>query len=191
VREIRDIGFLPEDEIHSRSAGTTPYEMGHDPKKYPMEKIMAAAELASMLEPNTTPKLIKAMADKDSAVRYWGAMGILMREQGGVSAARDTLVRAMKEDSSGSVRVVAAHALGLYGTDADAAKALNVLIELGSVENNSVFVAMLAVTALDEMGERARSAKERIAALPQKPTNAPPRTEGYLARLLEKVRADM
>ncbi|MCA9248247.1 MAG: sulfatase, partial [Planctomycetales bacterium] len=27
---IRDLGFLPEGEIHSRSAGTTPYEMGHD-----------------------------------------------------------------------------------------------------------------------------------------------------------------
>jgi len=191
VRDIRDIGFLPEDEIHSRAAGTTPYEMGHDPKKYPMEKIIAAAELASMLKPDATPKLLKAMADKDSAVRYWGAMGILMRERAGIEAARDTLVRAMKEDSSESVRATAAHALGLYGTDADAAEALDVLVELGSVEKNSVFVAMLAVTALDEMGERAHSAKERIAALPQKPRNAPPRTEGYLARLLEKVRADM
>jgi len=191
VRDIRDIGFLPEDEIHSRAAGTTPYEMGHDPKKYPMEKIIAAAELASMLKPDATPKLLKAMADKDSAVRYWGAMGILMRERAGIEAARDTLVRAMKEDSSGSVRATAAHALGLYGTDADAAEALDVLVELGSVEKNSVFVAMLAVTALDEMGERARSVKERIAALPQKPKKAPPRTEGYIPRLLEKIRSDM
>ena len=191
VRDIRDIGFLPEDEIHSRSVGTTPYEMGHDPKKYPMEKIISTAELASMLKPDATPKLVKAMADKDSAVRYCGAMGILMREKSGVEAARDTLVKAMKEDSSGSVRAIAAHAMGQYGTDADAAVALNVLVELGNVEKNSVFVAMLAVTALDEMGERARSAKERIAALPEKPKKAPPRTEGYLARLLEKVRDDM
>jgi arylsulfatase A-like enzyme len=191
VREIRDIGFLPEDEIHSRSVGTTPYEMGHDPKKYPMERIIAAAELASMLKPDATPKLVKAMGDKDSAVRYWGAMGILMRQRAGVEAARDTLAKAMKEDSSGSVRAIAAQALGQYGTDADAAEALDVLVELGSVDNNSVFVAMLAVTALGEMGERARSAKERIAALPKKPKNAPPRTEGYIANLLEKVMSDM
>jgi uncharacterized sulfatase len=191
VREIRDIGFLPEDEIHSRSEGTTPYEMGHDETKYPLENIMAAAELASMLEPDATPKLVKAMGDNDSAVRYWGAMGILMRERAGVEAGKEALVRAMKEDSSGSVRAIAAQALGQYGTDADAAEALDVLIERGSVEKNSVFVAMLAVTALDEMGGRASSAKERIAALPQKPKNAPPRTEGYIARLLEKIRADM
>jgi uncharacterized sulfatase len=191
VREIRDIGFLPEDEIHSRSAGTTPYEMGHDPKKYPMDKIMAAAELASMLEPDAVPKLAKAMGDSDSAVRYWGAMGILMREEAGVKAARDTLVKAMKEDSSGSVRAIAAQALEQYGTDADAAQALDVLVELASVEKNSVFVAMLAAIALDEMGERARSAKERIAALPWKPKSAPPRTGEYIGRLLQKLAADI
>jgi len=191
VREIRDIGFLPEDEIHSRSVGTTPYEMGHDAKKYPMDKIMAAAELASMLEPDAVPKLVKAMSDSDSAVRYWGAMGILMRERPGVQAAREALVKAMKEDSSGSVRAIAAQALGQYGTDADAAETLDILVELASVEKNSVFVAMLAATALDEMGERARPAKERIAALPQKPRNAPPRTGGYIGNLLKKMRADM
>ena len=29
-RDIRDLGFLPEGEIHSRSQGTTPREMGHE-----------------------------------------------------------------------------------------------------------------------------------------------------------------
>jgi len=82
--EIRDLGFLPEDEIHSRSAGSTPYEMGHDAKKYPLEKIMATAELASMLDPRAVGGLVKAFEDEDSAVRYWGAMGLLMREKSGV-----------------------------------------------------------------------------------------------------------
>jgi arylsulfatase A-like enzyme len=191
VRQIRDVGFLPEDEIHSRSVGSTPYEMGHDPKKYPMEKIMATAELASMLKPEATPKLIEAMGDNDSAVRYWGAMGILMRQRPGVEAARDTLFRAMNEDSSGSVRAIAAQALGQYGSDADAAKALDVLLDLGSADKHSVFVAMLAVAALGDMGERARSAKDRIAALPKKVKNAPPRTGGYLANLLKKTLADL
>jgi len=191
VREIRDVGFLPEDEIHSRSVGTTPYEMGHDAKKYPMDKIMATAELASMLEPDAVPKLVEAMGDSDSAVRYWGAMGILMRERPGVQTAREALVKAMKEDSSGSVRAIAAQALSQYGTDADAAQALDVLVELASVEKNSVFVAMLAAIALDEMGERTHPAKDRIAALPQKARKAPPRTGEYIGRLLQKIVADM
>jgi len=191
VQEIRDLGFLPEGEIHSRSEGTTPYEMGHDAKKYPMEKIMETAELASMLEPEAVPKLVNAMEDRDSAVRYWGAMGILMREEPGVKAARPALIRAMKDDSSGSVRAIAAQALAQYGTDADAARALDVLVELASAQDNSVFVAMLAATALDHMGERARSAKERIAALPQKAKNAPPRMGNYIGNLLKKTLADL
>ena len=191
VREIRDVGFLPEDEIHSRSAGTTPYEMGHDLKKYPMDKIMATAELASMLSPGALPELVKAMGDSDSAVRYWGAMGILMREKAGVQAAHETLVKAMKQDSSGSVRAIAAQALSQYGSEADVAQALDVLVDLASVEKNSVFVAMLAAIALDEMGERARPAKERIMALPQKAKKAPPRTGEYIGRLVQQLRADM
>jgi hypothetical protein len=41
------------------------------------------------------------------------------------------------------------------------------------------------------MGERARSAKERIAALPWKPKSAPPRTGEYIGRLLQKLAANI
>ena len=68
VLSIRDVGFLPEGEIHSRSGASTPYEMGHDPQKYPLERILAAAETASSLRPDATPALVRALEDSDSAV---------------------------------------------------------------------------------------------------------------------------
>ena len=34
--QIRDVGFLPEGEIHRRAEGRTPYEMGHDEDAYPL-----------------------------------------------------------------------------------------------------------------------------------------------------------
>ncbi len=83
---IRDLGFLPEGEIHERSEGSTPYDMGHDPSKYPLQRILKTAELASSLRSDATPELIKSLEDADSAVRYWGALGLLMREKAGVSA---------------------------------------------------------------------------------------------------------
>ena len=49
--------------------------MGHDDAKYPLERILATAELASGLKPDAVPELKKALADADSAVRYWAAMG--------------------------------------------------------------------------------------------------------------------
>ena len=66
--------------IHTRSRDSSPYEMGHDDRKYPMQKIMAAAELASSRKPNATAELKKHFSDEDSAVRYWAAQGVLMRE---------------------------------------------------------------------------------------------------------------
>jgi len=89
------------------------------------------------------------------------------------------------------VRAIAAQALSQYGSDADVAQARDTLVELASAEKNSNFVAMLAAIALDEMGERARPAKDRIMALPQKSRNAPPRTGEYIGRLVQKLRADM
>jgi len=76
---IRDVGFLPEGEIQARAGADAPYVMGHDGKRYPMKKIVAAAELASSLRPGVEQQLVRLMSDHDNAVRYWGAMGLLMR----------------------------------------------------------------------------------------------------------------
>ncbi len=187
---IRDVGFLPEDEIHTRSRGSTPYEIGHDERKYPLEKIMRTAALASSLKPDAMNDLLRSMTDQDSAVRYWAALGILMREKAAVIQAREALYKALS-DSSPSVRVIAAEALGRYGTEKDAEKALTVLLEHATLDKNSVFVAMLGVNAIDAMDERARSAKDKIDALLTK-GKTPPRTgSGYLDRLLQKIRQDL
>ena len=188
--KIRDVGFLPEDEIHSRSRGSTPFEIARDPQKYTLEKIMRTAELASSLDPNSLDDLVQAMTDQDSAVRYWGALGILMREKTAVNQTRDALYKALS-DSSPSVRVIAAQALGQYGSEKDAEKALAVLLEHAPLDTNSVFVSMLAVNALDAMDERARSAKDQIAAISTK-GKTPPRTgAGYVNRLIQKTLMDL
>jgi len=188
--EIRDLGFLPEDEIHTRSAGSTPYEMGHDRSKYPLEKIMAIAELASSLDPAAVEALLDALGDRDSAVRYWAAMGLLMREGPAVTRAREALLAALADESP-NVRVVAAQALGQFGSDSDAARALEVLLELASPDKNSVFVAMLALNAIDAMDRRAAPAADRIAALPRKPSRPAPRASGYCGNLIKKILADL
>jgi arylsulfatase A-like enzyme len=188
--QIRDVGFLPEDEIHSRSRGSTPYEIGHDPQKYPLEKIMRTAELASSLDPKSLDDLVQAMTAPDSAVRYWGALGILMQEKTAVMQAQNTLRKAMS-DSSPSVRVIAAQALGQYGTPEDAQKALAVLLEYAPLDKNSVFVSLPALNALDAMNERARSAKDQIAAISTKGKTPPRTSAGYVKNLIKKTLMDL
>ena len=188
--EIRDVGFLPEGEIHSRSEDSTPYEMGHDEARYPIKKIMAAAELASSLKPDVTDELTKLFEDEDSAVRYWAAMGILIRRTDAVNAARPALNRALADDSP-HVRVIAAQALGQYGSPSDADKAVSVLMELAPMDTNGVFVSMLALNALDALDERAKSAGEAIGALPRQDPATPQRMKNYVGNLIKKTTADL
>src|SRR3954470_11923346 len=49
AKRIKDVDFLSEWEMHARSKGSSPYEVGHDPKKYDFDAIFAAANIASSM----------------------------------------------------------------------------------------------------------------------------------------------
>ncbi len=188
--KIRDTGFLSEAQQHKRAAGTTIYEMGHDPAKYPLEKIMAMAETASSLKPDVLPELQRGLQDPDSAVRYWAAMGYLMRGAKAVNEGRDELRRALK-DSSPTVRITAARALGEYGTAADLPLALAVLDALASPVKNGAYVSILDLNAVDALGAKAAPLLDSIKNLPQKDPSAPGRANSYVPRLVEYIEASL
>jgi uncharacterized sulfatase len=187
----RDLGFLPEGEIHARSVGSTPYEMGHDPQQYPLEQILGMAETASALDPNAISELTAALTAEDSAVRYWGAMGLLMRGQEGVMAAHEPLIDAV-EDSSEYVRLVACEALARYSDERDdLVQALTILVDRSNVQKYGVFVAVAALNALDKLDGKARSQQRLIKALPLTTDHIPDRMGSYVPRLVEKTLADL
>jgi uncharacterized sulfatase len=193
AREIKDVGFLPEGEIHSRSAGSTPYEMGHNATKYPFDRIMAAAEQASSIgstEPEFLDQLMQALQDEDSAVRYWGATGLLMRKLQGVASARD-LLRAALQDESPYVRIAAAEALGRYGDKADVGKAVPVLLALAPPQENGIYASMYALNALDYLDANAAGVVDTIKTLPTKDPQANGRMRAYVPNLIKKTLADL
>ncbi|MBT4864692.1 MAG: sulfatase-like hydrolase/transferase [Planctomycetaceae bacterium] len=187
--KIRDVGFLPEAEIHSRAEGSTPYEMGHDEKKYAMENILAMAEIASSLKSEVTPKLTAGLRDNDSAVRYWAAMGLLMRGSETVANSRDSL-RAALADESYSVRVIAAEALGRYGNTDDVRLVLPVIADASDMGKHGVFVSMLALNAMDSLGTKAAPLRQTVQQLPKTVPSVTGRMKGYVPRLIEKALAD-
>ena len=184
VTEIRDVGFLPEGEIHSRSKGSTPYEMGHDQKKYPFEKIRSAADLASSMWKDDLPAIAKLLEDKDSAVRYWGALGLLMQEKVGVKHGKNALTKAL-QDSSPYVRVIAAEALGKFGNKKDVEKAVGVLGQIADPIKNGCFPSMLAMNAIDHLDDKAKSLLPKIQSMPRTPEGVDKRFQGYVGRLVE------
>jgi uncharacterized sulfatase len=183
---IRDVGFLSEAEMHSRAVGTTIYEMGHDPSKYPLEHILAMADVASLMKPRTLAKLRDGLADDDSAVRYWAAMGLLMRGRRAARRARQDLRTAL-QDESPTVRIIAARALGEYGNDADLKLALPVLEELAPPDKNGAYVSILDLNAIAALGEKATPLMETIKAMPTKDPAAVGRANSYVGRLVQSL----
>ncbi len=190
AHEIRDIGFLAEYEIHKRAVGMTPFEMGQNSRLYNVSKVIAAAELASSFDEKDTNKLIKKFKDKDAAVRYWAATGMLIRGKAGVEAAHEELTAALEDDSP-PVQIVAAETLGRFGSADDITKALNVLLSHANPEKSGIYLSMLANSGLDYLDEKALPAKEQIAKLPRMDPKAPGRMKAYVNNLITKILQDL
>jgi arylsulfatase A-like enzyme len=154
ILDIRDLGFLPEAELRTRFGATPPHEaVRKDPKSYPLERILDAAELASRGE----PACLELLKDDDSAVRFWGAIGgVVLGEK--ARPAEERLAKALS-DPSPSVRVAAAEALARIGRLADALPVL----ERGLKDDNE-WVRLHAATLLDVLGPKADPVREAIKA---------------------------
>jgi len=182
--KIRDIGLLPEAEIHSRGKGSSPYEAGHDPARFPAQRILDAAELASTPVPDAVSRLSKALKDNDSGVRYWAAMGAIIRGKMAVESMHDGLVAALA-DTAPSVRIAAAEALARFGSDDDANRSLEVLMGLSDAVKNGAYVAIQSLNAIGAVGPRAAHLKDRIRALPKSDPSAPERVRTeYISSLI-------
>ncbi len=190
VKDVRDIGFLPEAEVHSRSKKDSPYEMGHDSDRYDLDNIFQAANIATRLGKKNTEKLQKLMDSNDSAVRYWGAMGYLIRGKSGLRKGRKFLVNALKDESP-SVRIIAAESLGRYGNKKESKLAADLLIKYADPKENGISLSMLSLNAIDYLDEKASHHKETISKLPKLDPNADPRTRNYAGNLIGKIMSDL
>ena len=187
---VRDLGFLPEPELLARSGGGAPYDLGLDDDRYPLAAIVEIADLATRPAVPAVPELTAALGHADSAVRYWGAVGLLARGGPAVGAARPRLREAL-DDPSTSVQVTAAEALGRFGAAEELTPALDVLLARASLDDNDLFTAMLALNALDYLDDRALGAVEAIRALPREQAGMRRQYRSYVPQLVDKILADL
>lgn len=190
ILQTRDAGFLPEHEIHSRSAGTAPYQMAQSQQKYPLEQIFSTALAASSLDTKQNEKLKADLTHEDSAVRYWAVLGLFMRGEKSVTDFRED-IKALLNDEAASVAIVAAEALGQYGTPEDLAASLEVLLKYANVREQGIYLSISALNAIDGLGAKAASIRGELEKLPRKDPKLPNRLSSYSDRLLEKILADL
>jgi arylsulfatase A-like enzyme len=178
IVDIADLGFLPEAEMRGRFGGAPEYDaVRADPRGYPLERVLAAAETASRMRPESLPDLVKLLDDPDAAVRFWGAVGL--SALGPHAAPASERLDAALRDPSPSVRVAAAEAVAGLGRHE---AVLPMLRE--SVECTDEWVRLRAAIVLDDLDERARPAIDALRARRQDPNE-------YVVRVVAKALADL
>ncbi|MEM1156972.1 MAG: sulfatase-like hydrolase/transferase [Verrucomicrobiota bacterium] len=151
--EIRDIGFVPESQIHSRPArGQSPYEWAQS-AAYDLKRIRAVAELAADRDIEALPALVAAMNDPDPAVQYWAASGLLIRGEAAVQLHRKALLHLLHTKSAPSARIVAAEALALYGDTSDRKTSLESLLDFAQSKNagSDQHLELAALNVIDRL----------------------------------------
>ena len=145
-----DLSFMTEEQVAERIAGQPPFELRRQPGKYPLGRLLAAADLVG--QPEAVPRDLEFLRDRDGAVRHWAAVGL--RAAGKAAApARGALVEALK-DSSISVRIEAAGALAALDERSNT-NALEVLV--AALNAKQPEAAVHAARTLQLLGEKARS----------------------------------
>ena len=175
--KTRDLGLLTEYEMHRRAEGSTQYEIGQSDRTYPLEKILAAAELASLQDAKHVERLVELLDDDEPAVRWWAATGLIALGKNAAKA--ESALRTSLKDDSPIVRIAAAEALCGLGHAGDVMPVLT-----AGLSHPTPYVRLRAINVLDRLGEKARPALPaiRAAAVPGGPFPA-----DYLNRMVQYV----
>ena len=103
----------------------------------------------------------------------------------GAEEARGSLLLAVGLGALAAILVVLQ--AWLLGTAIDAEAALAVLVEVGPIDRNGVFVSMAALNALEALGDKAGPAAEAIRKFPAQGDVPDARYNSYVPRLLESL----
>jgi len=174
-REVRDVGFMPEYELHRDEDRISPYERGHDAAKYDFDHVYAMAQLATD-RGVALAKVRPGLTDRNPLVRYWAATGVLIRGKDAV--ATTAALERLLADSEPGPQIVAAEALARFGSAAVRQRALEVLLENCDASRHHEYVAMFALYSLNQVTDLPDAVKQAVQKLP----NAPTTTAGHLAQ---------
>jgi uncharacterized sulfatase len=185
----KDLGFMPEGERYRLAARGIPFELARDAEVYPIEEVVNAAAIASRIDDTSAPTMDKVVALTRSHVavlRYWGAMGVLMRGNAGFEKSGEVLA-GLLDDESPAVRVVAAEGMARYGAGGVRERGEQSLLGLADWSKGNVFTAVAALNALETLGDRLVGLKGAIGQLPKEGEVPHNRYSSYVPRLLERL----
>lgn len=150
--ELFDSGLMPEQMRARRAAvnGLTIYEMVRNPKLYPLEAYLDAADLALDRDKENLGTFADRLSDGDEAIRWWAVVGLQLLGEDAKPASE--ALSAALGDGSHEVRMMAAWTLVNTGQTEAAMECLDgLLFEEPSKRSNPTMLHNI----LDWMGEPA------------------------------------
>jgi len=157
--EIRDAGFIPEADRSTRVKSRAIYDYMRE-ENIPLEEIVNAAEVASEGNPENLPLLVKFLDSDDSAIRYWGAMGLLILGEKARPAV--PALEKASADNFPNVATVAAEALYSLGR-----KELAEQILLDKLKNDD-HTCIFALNSVDVLGIDSKAVKDKVSEIAEK-----------------------
>jgi arylsulfatase A-like enzyme len=182
--KTRDLGFIPEAERLAVAGKGSPKDAFATEKTYPIATVLEAVNHAI---DRTSDE--GGLREKNAIVRYWAAMGRLIRAKDLSEEDLKELERLL-EDPSPSVRIVAAECLLVASGDrALIERAGGVLLASADPNQRPYMETLEALNALDRHPEKIRGIRSEVEALPKAaPPTVPGRLKEYIARLHEHLK---
>ena len=145
--ETRDVGVIPETEYETLAGDLPMYDYLRS-SSCPFEELIKASDLAVLGGPENLNEFVEYLKNDNSAIRYWGATGLLiLKEKAG--EAIPALLEA-SGDESGSVATLAAEALyGLGEKDAAIKAYINILSDTVYYNMRDRNFALNSIDAID------------------------------------------
>lgn len=185
-KQVRDLGFIPEAERLKLADGKSPRDTFSSDDVYPFSEVLNLANLASDTRQKDITPFISALSESNSIIRYWGVMGLIIRQTNGGKTGNTILLKLM-DDESPSVRIAAAEALSTYGSDEELAGALDVLLAAADSTKNNPATAIEALNVIGRLDKKALSIRAKIASLPK----AEKRVGSRIAEYPERLKASL
>ena len=150
--EVVDTGLIPESERTrmAADANLTIYEWAADAERYPLERLLDAADMALAQEIKNRAVLRQLCGSEYLGERYWGSVGLFLIKD-------DSIAELLLTDESHEVRAMAAWTLIQNGREKEGLSALRMLIEKDS------YALLMVLNILDWMGEAAQSLQDGLA----------------------------
>ena len=154
VIKIKDTGFIPEADRVDRAGEIPMYDYMRS-GSINLDEIIDAAEIATLGKVENIDNLKMYLKSSESAVRYWGASGLLILGEKATPALDE--LKAAISDESANVVVVAAEALYYLGEKEIAREAL-----VSVLKNKSEFARCHALNAIDYTNDKSSKFVEGV-----------------------------